>query len=84
MNFHQTLTEIQHKFENGDTPPEIIKVLNDHVDDLLSQNLCERVPTVGSTVAISEYEVFSENEKHPLSSFMGEKFLVFTWFRGNW
>ncbi|MDG2013434.1 MAG: hypothetical protein P8J33_08015 [Pirellulaceae bacterium] len=84
MNFRQTLNEIQYKFENGDTPPEIIKVLNDHIDNLKSMDLCKALPTVGSSVAISEQEVFSEHGKHLLSSLIGERFLVLTWFRGNW
>lgn len=84
MSFHKSLDEIRHDFENGDTPQAIIDVFDRHIEDLMSRNLAERIPSVGSTIAIGDRTVVSEAGKQKIASFVGQRFLVATWFRGNW
>jgi len=84
MTFHKSLDEIRYNFENGDTPREIVDVFDRHIEDLLSMNLAEKVPAAGSTISIEGQVVFSDAGDHKLSNFMEQRFLVATWFRGNW
>lgn len=83
MGLYQRLKNIRHEFEHGDTPREIVEVLNDHIDNLLSSNVAEQAIRVGET-APTKLRVLFGNESVPLNSLSGEHFLVLTWFRGNW
>lgn len=83
MNLAQRLRNIRHEFETGDTPREIIDTLNAHVDELLSGNLAERSLAVGEK-ALLDLIVGDDDQRQTLRSLMGDRFLVLTWFRGNW
>lgn len=83
MNFKNRLTEIRHAFETGDTPAEVVEVLNRNVEELLVSDVTERARKVGECAPLS-LTVESNHESQPLSSYFGEQFLVLTWFRGNW
>lgn len=83
MEFIERLKEIQQEFESGETPQEIIDVLNAHVEDLLSQNPEKQAVSVGET-APSDLPVWSTENSMPLANLMGDAYMVLTWFRGNW
>lgn len=83
MNLSERLAKIRHDFETGETPTEIIKVLNDHVETLLNSNVAEQALKVGQSVGLDGL-VQSDEGPVSLSSLFGERFLVLTWFRGNW
>ena len=83
MEFLERLSDIRQTFETGETPQSIIDVLNAHVDDLLSQNW--EASAVGvDQVATLSLPVWNSETSLPLSDLMGERFMVLTWFRGNW
>jgi len=86
MNLTERLNEIRHEFETGDTPQEIVDVLNSHIDDLIASNATEKALPVGSTLP-SDLTVWSGGPGEPaipLEKLIGEHYLVLTWFRGNW
>jgi hypothetical protein len=83
VNLSQRLNNIRVKFETGDTPPEIVDVLNDHVQYLLDSNVEKNALTVGDSVPM-ELQVHTETGTKRLSDLIGDRFLVLTWFRGNW
>ncbi len=83
MDLHQRLENIRHEFEHGDTPREIIDILNDHIDNLVASNAAEQAIKVGA-IAPTKLRILYRAELVPLSSLSGKSFLVLTWFRGNW
>lgn len=83
MNLSQRLADIQHEFETGDTPRAVIDVLNNHIKQLLASNVADQALSVGGIAPLDATLSFN-GVQQPLSSFFGEKYLVLTWFRGNW
>lgn len=83
MDFLERLSDIRQQFETGETPQSIIDVLNAHVDELLSQNWEESAVGVGQ-LAPMELPVWNTETSIPLANLMGDRFLVLSWFRGNW
>ena len=83
MDLHKRLSEIRRAFETGDTPREIVDVLNDHVENLLASNVGDKALQVGEQAAM-DLTVQTSSGLEPLSHFLRERFLVLTWFRGNW
>ena len=83
MSFHQRLEEIRLAFENGETPEETVHVLNTHIESLLSGDAVEQAIGVGDMAPI---DLTCESEGRPVSlrQFLEQRFLVLTWFRGNW
>lgn len=83
MEFNKRLNDIRKKFENGETPQKIIDVLNAHVDDLLSQGLEKQAISVGNSAPL-DGSIWDTATSLTLADLVGDKFLVLTWFRGNW
>ena len=84
MAFVERLQQIRRTFETGDTPAEIVDVLNANVQRLLDENVAEKALTVGQQAPSLDVHVISDHGTVPLSYFMVEKYLVLTWFRGDW
>lgn len=84
MSFYKTLEKIRYDFENGETPQAIVDVFDRHIDDLLAMNLEESIPATGSTISIEDQTAFSDSGEQTVSSYFKQRFLVATWFRGNW
>lgn len=82
MTLAQRLSEIRHAFESGDTPPEVIAVLNAHTEQLVASGVSSQALSVGS--AAPSGLVPSEDGPKSLEEYMGPRSLVVTWFRGNW
>ena len=83
MNLHNRLTEIRQAFETGDTPREIVEVLNGHIEKLLAANVSRKALKIGEHAPL-DLTVQTSSGPEPLSYFLREHFLVLTWFRGNW
>ncbi len=83
MNFYQNLADIRNDFENGDTPQEIVDVLNSHVEELLASDTQSRTISVGESAPMDSKVQFKKRTVS-LSELIGEHYLVLTWFRGNW
>ncbi len=83
MDLSQRLNKIRDDFENGDTPREIIDVLNAHVEELIANNVAAKAISVGDLAPMNSVVSFV-GKAVPLNRFFGEHFLVLTWFRGNW
>lgn len=83
VNFDQRLESIRRDFENGETPQEIIDVLDRHIETLIATDAAKNVLNVGESVDANQ--TFRSDEKQlSLSELFGERFLVLSWFRGNW
>lgn len=83
MNLRERLTKIRQDFETGDTPSEIVEVLNGDIERLLNENVAENALKVGEFADLN-LTVHSGEKQISLSSLVGERYLVPTWFRGNW
>ena len=83
MNLNKRLAEIRHAFETGDTPREIVKVLNDNIEKLLAANVSSNALKVGDQAPL-DVTVQSIDGPKSLRYFLRKRFLVVTWFRGNW
>lgn len=82
MTFADRLDAITDEFENGDTPPEIIAVLNAHVAFLIQSRVADKALQVGDRAPLDD--VFDAIALSNLESFCRPSILVLTWFRGNW
>ncbi|QEG24569.1 hypothetical protein [Mariniblastus fucicola] len=80
-NLASRLSEIRHAFENGTTPPEIVQVLNAHVERMVASGVADQALKVGDAAPLSQ-QIAGRNCS--LGDLMGESGLVLTWFRGNW
>jgi len=83
MSLAVRLSEIRRSFENGTTPPEIIQVLDSHVEELVASKVSEQALSVGDTAPIQE-RIQINADRQTLDQQMGSNFLILTWFRGNW
>ena len=83
MDLHQRLTEIRQAFESGETPRETIDVLNGNIEKLLAADVLKDALRVGDLAPL-ELSIQSNSGPKPLSRFFAQKYLVLTWFRGNW
>jgi hypothetical protein len=83
MKFADRLAAIQDKFETGDTPREILDVLNKHVEHLIEINAADNALQIGSEAPL-EGQAESDGATIRLSSLHTKDFFVLTWFRGNW
>lgn len=83
MNLQKRLAEIREAFETGDTPREIVDVLNRHVEKLVAANASDSALKVGGSAPL-DLKVQTDSEPKSLGGFLQNKFLVVTWFRGNW
>ena len=83
MTLAQRLLDIRNAFETGPTAPEIIKVLNAHVDQLVSSAVADQALAEGASAPL-QHVVQLNGQRKSLRELLGEQFLVLTWFRGNW
>ena len=83
MDLKKRLFEIRNAFESGDTPQATIDVLNGNVDRLLAANVTRNAFSVGDHVP-ENLTVEKGAGKVALTSLLDKRFLVLTWFRGNW
>lgn len=83
MEFIRRLEEIRIAFETGDTPEEIVEVLNANVDRLIAEDAGQNALQVGDLVSL-DLLAGPRNATIRLQDLMGDHFLVLTWFRGNW
>ena len=83
MTLAQRLLEIRNEFESGPTAPEVIEVLNAHVDRLVSSDVTEQALSVGASAPV-QHAVEVDGQRKSLQEYFGSQFLVLTWFRGNW
>ena len=83
MDLQKRLAEIQQEFETGDTPQKTVDVLNGHIESLLAADVTKDALNVGDLAPL-DLMVQSISGTNSLESFFSEKYLVLTWFRGNW
>lgn len=83
MILRNRLAEIRQAFETGDTPREIVEVLNGNIEKLLAADVSGNALKVGQQAPL-DLTVQTSSGTEPLSSFLSRSFLVLTWFRGNW
>lgn len=83
MNLNKRLVEIRREFETGDTPREIVKVLDGNIEKLLDADVAGNALKVGEQAPL-ELAVQTTDGSKPLRHFLRKQFLVVTWFRGNW
>ncbi len=83
MNLHKRLAEIRTAFETGDTPRETVKVLNGNIEKLLAADVSRKALRVGDLAPLN-LTALSSSGAVPLNRLLTAKFLVLTWFRGNW
>lgn len=83
VDFNKRLDQIRQDFESGETPVEIIEVLNKHVDRLVASDVTKQAAQVGESVCL-EQVVQTSTGPRILRDFLEDRFLVMTWFRGNW
>lgn len=83
MNLHNRLVEIRQAFETGDTPREIVEVLNGNIEKLLAAGVSSQALKVGDQAPL-DLTVQTNSDAVPLKRLLKGKFLVLTWFRGNW
>ena len=79
----ERLADIRQRFVSGETPREIIDVLDANVARLLKERVTEQARKVDDVISMAE-QVQTEHESWALQALSGEQFLVLTWFRGNW
>jgi hypothetical protein len=79
----QRLREIRHSFETGPTSPEVVEVLNAHVDRLVASKTEGQALAVGDSAPL-HHVVETDDGCKSLQELCGTRFLVLTWFRGNW
>ena len=84
MEFSDRLADITHQFQTGDTPREIIEVLDAHVKRLLEQNVASQAIQVGSIAPKHLNAYWEKGPVELMTRFCRDQFLVLTWFRGNW
>jgi hypothetical protein len=82
MTFADRLAAITHEFETGDTPPEIIAVLDAHVEYLIRSRAADNALQVGDKAPLDR--ALAAIDKLTLENFCLHPILVLTWFRGNW
>ena len=83
MNLHQRLEKIRIDFETGETPKEVVDVLNAHVEHLIRSGTGKDALKVGDS-APTKLVAWSDEESISLHDCFGDRFLVLSWFRGNW
>ena len=83
MTLAQRLLDIRQAFETGPTAPEIVEVLNAHVDQLVASAVADQALAVGELAPLQQ-AIQMNGERRSLQDLCGDQFLVLTWFRGNW
>lgn len=83
MTLAQRLLDIRQAFETGPTAPEIVEVLNAHVDQLVASGVADQALAVGELAPLQQ-AIQMNGERRSLQDLCGDQFLVLTWFRGNW
>lgn len=83
MAYFERLKKIRQDFESGDTPPEVIATLNANVDRLLAENAAQKALQVGDVGPLTS-QVHFDTGTTTLQELHQDKYLVLTWFRGNW
>ena len=83
MDLQQRLTEIRIAFETGDTPKDIVALLNGHVEKLVASDAGDKALKVGQSAPM-ELTIQTRDGTQTLSDLLEDELLVLTWFRGNW
>ena len=83
MKLADKLAKIQQTFEAGDTPSEIVDVLNANVDRLLADQVADRALQIGDAAPLDQVVAY-QGAYCAVQDFLKTEFLVLNWFRGNW
>ena len=83
MDFTERLKKIRSDFESGETPQDIVETLSQNIDRLIANGAIQNALTVDDSAPL-DLPAVSESGEIQLREFIKDKYLVMTWFRGNW